>query len=361
MNTGDTVGHYMIGPQLGQGGFGKIFAARDVKDGKVYALKSESEATDRKSIEFETKVLERIQSIRYFPEIKEHGIYHNLHWITLELIGPSLSAILKNKSDHKFSLSTGLRASIHVLRSLKALHALGFIHRDIKPANILVRLCSGLPLCLIDFGLVRVYRDQRTHAHLPPRQHTGFRGTKTYASLNAHIQIDLSRRDDLISWFYFTLDMLMGGLPWKGVQDGQDVMVMKKNFDIHGAVEFICPELEQIWPMITHLRFEEDPDYDGIEAILTHACETRKIKGNDPYDWEDYVQKYKESLEKGFGVKFNEEGKNPMTYMAELGVPPTALMNVAGIRDPLLPRKNLEQSTMQLSELNEKDDIGCCC
>ena len=361
MNTGDTVGHYMIGPQLGQGGFGKIFAARDVKDGKVFALKSESEASDRKSIEFETKVLKRIQSIHYFPEIKEHGVYHNLHWITLELIGPSLSAILKNKSDHKFSLSTGLRASIHVLRALKALHALGFIHRDIKPSNILVRLSAGLPLCLIDFGLVRVYRDQRTHAHLPPRQHTGFRGTKTYASLNAHIQSDLSRRDDLVSWFYFTLDILIGGLPWKGVQDSTDVMVMKKNFDIHGALEFVCPELEKIWPMITHMRFEEEPDYDGIESVLVHACESRKIKGNDSYDWEEYVAKYKESLEKGFGVKFNEEGKNPMTYTAELGVPPTALMNVAGIRDSLLPRKNQEQSTMQLSELNEKDSLGCCC
>jgi serine/threonine protein kinase len=361
MNTGDTVENYIIGPQLGRGGFGKIFAARDLRDGKVYAIKSESEATKRKSIEFETKVLKRIRSIRYFPMIKEHGVYKKLHWITLELIGPSLSAILKNRESHKFGLSTGLRASIHVLRSLKALHSLGFIHRDIKPANILVRLSSGLPLCLIDFGLVRVYRDQRTHAHLPPRQHTGFRGTKTYASYNAHIQLDLSRRDDLISWFYFTVDILIGGLPWKGVQGNADVMLMKKNFDIHSALEFVCPELEGIWLMISKLRFEDDPDYDMIESILVNACHTRNIKGNEPYDWDGYVQKYKESLSKEFDVKFSDDERGPQSYITELGIPPTVLMGVAGIREPLLRRKTMDQSTMQLSELNEIDGLGCCC
>lgn len=363
MNTGDTVSHYMLGPQLGQGGFGKIFAARDVRDGKVYAMKAESEISERKSLEFETKVLERIKTVRYFPQIREHGVYHNYHWLTLELIGPSLSAILKDRPGHKFSLSTALRTSVHVLRAVKSLHALGFIHRDIKPANILVRLSHGLPLCLIDFGLVRVYRDQKTHAHLPPRQHTGFRGTKTYASMNAHVLTDLSRRDDLVSWMYFTLMIMLGSLPWQGINDNSEVMRMKREYDINKEVQDVCPEFAEVWPLIGCLRFEDDPDYDAIETVLIKACESRGYKGSDPYDWDEYVKKYKDTLARNFGVKFNDEGKDPTTYMTELGLPPAVLLGIAGLKQPLLNgRKDYrEQSTMQLSELNEKDEVGCCC
>lgn len=47
------------------------------------------------------------------------------------------------------------------------------------------------------------------------RKFTDFRGTITYSSLNAHIKVDLSRRDDLWSFYFVILDFFNEVLPWK--------------------------------------------------------------------------------------------------------------------------------------------------
>lgn len=47
------------------------------------------------------------------------------------------------------------------------------------------------------------------------RKNADFRGTITYASLNAHLKIDLSRRDDLWSLYFVILDFLNENLPWR--------------------------------------------------------------------------------------------------------------------------------------------------
>lgn len=95
MNSGDKVSSYVLGPQLGQGSFGKIFAVIDTRDNKIYAMKTEMKKAGRKSLEFESKVLERIRNVGYFPTFRDSGSLHDIHWLTLELIGPSLSSILK--------------------------------------------------------------------------------------------------------------------------------------------------------------------------------------------------------------------------------------------------------------------------
>jgi serine/threonine protein kinase len=57
---------------------------------------------------------------------------------------------------------------------------------------------------LIDFGL-----SERTD-HLIEDQHTGFIGTRRYASRNAHLFKALSKRDDMISLGFVLVFMLKG-------------------------------------------------------------------------------------------------------------------------------------------------------
>lgn len=59
----------------------------------------------------------------------------------------------------------------------------------------------------IDFGLARKHLDEQGHAY-PARADAAFRGSRTYASVHAHRETDLGRRDDLWSWYYMLVWLL---------------------------------------------------------------------------------------------------------------------------------------------------------
>ena len=71
---------------------------------------------------------------------------------------------------------------------------------------------------LIDFGLSRKYRDAKTHQHIPYKENKNLTGTARYASINSHLGIEQSRRDDLESLGYVLVYLVQGYLPWQGVR-----------------------------------------------------------------------------------------------------------------------------------------------
>ena len=130
------------------------------------------------------------------------------------------------------------------------MHSKGLIHRDIKPENFIFGLGENKDLLhIIDFGLAKKYMDVKTGFHIPYRDNKSMVGTVRYVSINTHLGIEQSRRDDLESVFIILIYLIKGFLPWQGIQAFTKVekysKIMEKKMSI--PIEILakgCPSIK---------------------------------------------------------------------------------------------------------------------
>ncbi|KAK8899084.1 hypothetical protein M9Y10_001383 [Tritrichomonas musculus] len=284
IEAGTIVGEYEVFQLIGEGGYGQIYEVIHKITNRHYGMKVEYLSTHHKGLTKEIEILKNVQASTDFPEFLTSGKMDTFQYYIMELLGPSLSqlcTVLPTKSLSRYTL---LHAGIYMIRCIQSLHNMGYIHRDIKPGNFLIRPVRKHPICIIDFGLARKYVAEDGHIK-PPRKHPGYTGTYRYASLNAHDEKELSRRDDLMSWFYSMVHLADGRLPWPSSSGKKITIQMKREMKPDELCEMLTPEFIDIYNMICALEYEETPNYDGIVDLIKKSISNSHFSTNK-YDWE---------------------------------------------------------------------------
>ncbi|WJX84797.1 Casein kinase 1-like protein 10 [Trifolium repens] len=161
-----------------------------------------------------------------------------------------------------------------LINRVEFMHSRGFLHRDIKPYNFLMGL-----------GLLH------TDSHRPYRENKNLTGTARYASLNTHLGIEQSRRDDLESLGYVLMYFLRGSLPWQGLkadtkQQKYDNIAKKK---MKTSIEVLCgsypPEFALYFHYCRSLQFEDKPDYSRLKRLFKALFIREGYEFDHVFDW----------------------------------------------------------------------------
>jgi eukaryotic-like serine/threonine-protein kinase len=174
---------YQVLGELGRGGMGVVYKARQTKPNRLVALKmilASGEASEAQLTRFdlEARALARLKHPN-IVQLYEVGEYQGQPFFSLELVeGGSLAQRLDGKT---LPPEQAAQLVETLARAMFAAHRCGIIHRDLKPSNVLVAADGSLKVT--DFGLAKDLRDvsgptatgavMGTPAYMAPEQAAG--------------------------------------------------------------------------------------------------------------------------------------------------------------------------------------------
>lgn len=282
---------YRLGRKIGSGSFGDIYLGTNVTTNEEVAIKLECLKTRHPQLHTEAKLYKIMQTNVGIPSIKWFGAEGDFNVLVMELLGPSLEDLF-NYCARRFSLKTVLLLADQLISRIEFIHSKNFIHRDIKPDNFLMGLGEkGNLVYVIDFGLAKRFRDTKTHAHISYRENKNLTGTARYASINTHLGIEQSRRDDLESLGYVLMYFGRGSLPWQGLKAATKRQKYERISEkkLSTSLEELCRdypvEFKLYLSYVRSLNFEEHPNYSILQESLRSLFHNQGFTCGYEYDW----------------------------------------------------------------------------
>lgn len=331
-----TNGRFRFNHILGEGSYGVVYSCFDQFRSEEVALKVFGTKKLPKDKFSEYEMLKELQDTPGIPKIYDHFEYPDLWAFSMELLGPNLGQI--HARYQPFSLRTVSLIGLQLLDTLEQVHNKGFVHRDIKPANIMVggpRFRSSI--YLIDYGVSRKFFNDNQNmlggtGHLSPRQRSGLIGTARFASIHSHMNMEVSRRDDLESMLYVLIFIYRGELEWSKIdfkpeQDRDSIFQAIKDMKISTPASAICKGMSEHFRImleyVRNLNFKEQPAYSAMRRMFNGVLEQEAI--HDSYgrplkfEWETANSGYspysktvaasvKRPTAKDLSLAFNEYG-----------------------------------------------------
>ncbi|HEX3229357.1 MAG TPA: protein kinase, partial [Pyrinomonadaceae bacterium] len=228
LTSGQRLAHYEIISQIGMGGMGEVYLARDTRLDRQIALKLlpvQFAADPERVSRFEREA--RAASALNHPNIiiiHEVGQEDGKHFIATEYIAGETLRQRLNRD--RLSPTEAVSITRQIAGALAAAHQSGLIHRDIKPENIMI-WPDGL-VKVLDFGLAKHLREEPESPRADAIGSGAFLetdpdlliGSLNYLSPEQVRHEKLDPRTDIFSLGVVLYEMLSGARPFAGATPG---------------------------------------------------------------------------------------------------------------------------------------------
>jgi serine/threonine protein kinase len=221
---GKTLAHYEITTQLGKGGMGEVYQAKDQKLGRDVAIKvlPEEYARDVDRVARFQREAKLLASLNHPNIAAIHGLdeAEGTNFLVLELVeGNTLADQIKRGP---IPVEESLKLALQIAEALEAAHEKGVIHRDLKPANIKVTPDGNVKV--LDFGLAKAYAGDREEVNLSnsptlsdmATQQGVILGTAAYMSPEQAKGKAIDKRTDIWAFGCVLYEMLTGQAAFQG-------------------------------------------------------------------------------------------------------------------------------------------------
>jgi serine/threonine protein kinase len=251
---------YDVIRELGRGGMGLVYLARQQAGGREFAIKimlPESAAS-----EFATKLFLREVSVLSKLDHPNIVRYHEMgsalgqFYFVMEYVPSRELAELLSQLPRGRRVSFACEVIAQALDGLAYAHDAGIVHRDFKPSNLLVEMSGSVPRVKVsDFGLAKSFEDaglsgmtlsgqvRGTLAFMAPEQLTHCRDARPPADIYAAGA---------------SLYALLSGRPPLAARSGRDIIRVVLE-DEPRRLDQVCPELPAELVKVVHKALEKNP------------------------------------------------------------------------------------------------------
>ena len=216
--TGSLLGPYELLAQIGAGGMGQVYRARDTRLGRIVAVKilpphrfavgDFAERFRREARAISSLSHPNVCALYDVGETKSGD--ETVSYLVMEFLeGETLRERLRSKLTPKQSIDL----AVQIASGLAAAHRKGLVHRDLKPENIFLTR-EGI-VKIVDFGLVKASTSDSATT-LNQTEPGLVMGTANYMSPEQVRGDSLDHRSDVFSFGVVLYEMLSGEQPFEG-------------------------------------------------------------------------------------------------------------------------------------------------
>lgn len=270
---GTRINQYVLLRELGRGGMGAVYLARDTALGRLVAIKilicNEGDLAERFLMEARATARCVHENIVVVHEV---GMYRNNPFLVLEYVeGQQLTLLMDGQVlPPHYSVSL----IVPVVRALICAHAHGIVHRDLKPDNVLVTPAGAVKI--VDFGIAKrlsTWRDMPLSARpralaSQPRctrpdmtDHGMIMGTLSYMSPEQWNADEVDERTDIWSVGIILYQMVTGRHP----------LAPLKGRELAAALAAPLPPVRSIRPDVPA----------ALAAVIDHCLATNREQRMD--------------------------------------------------------------------------------